>query len=284
VVPYTRGPELSRPPAHIEAEVRVLVENGAREITLLGQNVNAYRARGEDGEAWSLARLIAYLAHIDGLQRIRYTTSHPREMSDELIAAHGAIGKLMPFLHLPVQSGSDHVLERMNRRHKADDYLRIVERLRRARPDVAFSSDFIVGFPGESDRDFESTLALIREVGFAQSFSFKYSVRPGTPAASLPGQIPENVKSARLQLLQKLLMEGQDAFNAAALGRIMPVLFEKLGRGPGQAVGRSPFLHPVHVADAAGLIGQIRDVYIEAVTANSLRGTLACVPQKAPVQ
>ena len=234
VVPYTRGAEESRPAAAILAEGRRLVAAGAREITLLGQNVNAYHGEGPDGRSWSLARLIAALAEIDGLARIRYTTSHPRDMADDLIAAHGAIDKLMPFLHLPVQSGSDAVLEAMNRRHRADDYRRIVERLRAARPDIALSSDFIVGFPGESDEDFRATMALVREIGFAQAFSFKYSPRPGTPAASMRRQVKDGVKGERLAELQALLAAQAASFNQATVGRVLPVLLE------GEAAARRP--------------------------------------------
>src|SRR5665213_701621 len=274
VVPYTRGAELSRPVAQIADEARRLVGKGAREITLLGQNVNAFNGAGPDGAAWSLAKLIAHLAKIEGLARLRYMTSHPRDMGDDLIAAHGEIAELMPFLHLPVQSGSDAILAAMNRQHSAAHYLDLVARIREARPDIALSSDFIVGFPGETEADFEATIALISEVGYAQSYSFKYSPRPGTPAASLK-QIPENVKDERLARLQKLLLSQQDAFNRAAESRILPVLFGKPGREKGQGIGRSPYLHPVHVAGAEQLIGQIRDVRIQTMTANSLRGVLA---------
>jgi tRNA-2-methylthio-N6-dimethylallyladenosine synthase len=273
VVPYTRGAELSRPVTQIADEARRLVEKGAREITLLGQNVNAFRGAGPDGETWSLAQLIRHLAAIEGLARIRYMTSHPRDMGDDLIAAHGEIAQLMPYLHLPVQSGSDAILSAMNRQHSAAHYLDLVARIRKARPDIALSSDFIVGFPGETDADFEATMELVRAVGYAQSYSFKYSPRPGTPAATLK-QIPEAVKDARLARLQALLLSQQDAFNKAAESKILPVLFEKPGREKGQGIGRSPYLHPVHVADGAALIGQIRDVRIETMTANSLRGVL----------
>jgi tRNA-2-methylthio-N6-dimethylallyladenosine synthase len=275
VVPYTRGAEYSRPVAQIEAEARRMVARGAREITLLGQNVNAYSGESGGGERCSLAKLIRHLAKIDGLERIRFTTSHPRDMSDDLIAAHGEIDKLMPYLHLPVQSGSDRILEAMNRQHTREDYFERVARVRKVRPDIALSSDFIVGFPGETDEDFEDTLALVREVGFASAFSFKYSPRPGTPAASARKQIAEDVKDARLQTLQALLFSQQTAFNASCAGRTMPVLFEKPGRKPGQAIGRSPYLQPVHVEGAAGLIGQIRGVQIEGGTQNSLKGVFA---------
>jgi tRNA-2-methylthio-N6-dimethylallyladenosine synthase len=280
VVPYTRGSEYSRPVAQIECEARGLVEKGVREITLLGQNVNAYRGSGPDGGPWSLARLIRRLADIDGLERLRYTTSHPRDMGDDLIAAHGEIEKLMPYLHLPVQSGSDRILEAMNRQHTRDDYLRLVGRIRGRRADLALSSDFIVGFPGETDEDFADTLGLVREVGYAQAFSFKYSARPGTPAAAAPRQVPGDVKDARLQELQALLMRQQHDFNASCAGRTMSVLFEKPGRKPGQAIGRSPYLQPIHVEDAAHLIGEIRDVRIEAVFPNSLKGALVSNPAR----
>jgi tRNA-2-methylthio-N6-dimethylallyladenosine synthase len=274
VVPYTRGAEHSRAPEAVIAEARALVAGGVREIVLLGQNVNAYRGEGADEKTWSLARLCAALAEIKSLARIRYTTSHPRDMGDDLIAAHRDNEKLMPFLHLPVQSGSDTVLVAMNRQHRAEDYLRLIERIRAARPDIALSSDFIVGHPGESDADFEATLALVRGIGFAQTFSFKYSKRPGTPAAAAMKQVSEKVKDERLQALQKLLLEQQNAFNDAAIGRTMDVLFEKLGREQGQFVGRSPWLHPVHV-EGEDLIGKILPVTIIARTANSLKGLLA---------
>jgi tRNA-2-methylthio-N6-dimethylallyladenosine synthase len=275
VVPYTRGAEYSRPVDEIVREARGLAAQGVREITLLGQNVNAYCGAGPDGEVWSLAQLLHRLSAIDGIERLRYTTSHPRDMSDDLIAAHGALDKLMPYLHLPVQAGSDRVLVAMNRQHKRDDYLRLVARLRQARSDLALSSDFIVGFPGETDEDFESTLSLVREVGYAQAFSFKYSARPGTPAASALRHVPEDVKVARLAELQALLASQQAAFNAGCAGRMMPVLFEKPGRKKGQAVGRSPYLQPVHVESAAALIGEIRNVRIDDVLPNSMKGVLA---------
>ncbi len=274
VVPYTRGPEFSRPPERIADEARRLAARGVKEITLLGQNVNAYRAIASDGQSYGLAQLIRLLAGIDGIERLRYTTSHPRDMSEELIAAHGDIASLMPHLHLPVQSGSDRILAAMNRQHTAERYLDLVARIRRARRDIALSSDFIVGFPGETDADFEATLGLVRAVGYAQAFSFKYSARPGTPAAAAARQIPESVKSDRLQVLQALLATQQAAFNTRSRGRVMSVLFEKPGLRPGQAVGRSPWLQPVHVANARALIGQIRDVRIAEVMPNSLRGEL----------
>jgi tRNA-2-methylthio-N6-dimethylallyladenosine synthase len=274
VVPYTRGAEYSRPVAEILREAAILCGKGAREIVLLGQNVNAYRGQGPDGEIWSLARLIAALADIDGIARLRYTTSHPRDMREDLIRAHRNIEKLMPYLHLPVQSGSDKVLGAMNRRHGREDYLRLIERIRTARPDIAISGDFIVGFPGETDHDFRDTLALVREVRYAQAFSFKYSARPGTPAAAARKQIPDAMKDARLQELQALLSEQQDMFNAACEGRVLPVLFEKPGRKKGQALGRTPYLQPVHADGAERLIGRIAEVRIEAALPNSLKGVL----------
>jgi len=281
VVPYTRGSEFSRPVAQIESEARRLVARGACEITLLGQNVNAYRGEGPDGSAWSLARLLHRLATIDGLERLRYTTSHPRDMADDLIAAHGDLTQLMPYLHLPVQSGSDAVLDAMNRGHTADAYRRLVERIRKARPDIALSSDFIVGFPGESDKDFEATLSLVRDVGFAQSYSFKYSKRPGTPAAAARKQVSEETKAARLQVLQTLLLEQRLAFDESCKGRTMDVLFEKPGRRPGQATGRSPYQQPVHADGAQSLIGTVQRVRIDAIFPNSLKGTLVPARQEA---
>jgi tRNA-2-methylthio-N6-dimethylallyladenosine synthase len=275
VVPYTRGAEFSRPVAAVLAEAERLIDGGAREITLLGQNVNAYHGVGLDGEIWGLGRLARVLGDLPGLQRVRYTTSHPRDMSDELIAAHRDVEVLMPFLHLPVQSGADTILEAMNRGHTIDDYRRIIDRLRVARPDIALSSDFIVGFPGESDADFEASLALIREIGFAQCYSFKYSKRPGTPGAVLRGQIPEDVKSARLLILQNLVEQGQRRFNADCVGRVLPVLFERTGRYPGQLVGRSPYLQGVHAAAPLRCQGKVMPVRITGISTNSLAGEIA---------
>jgi tRNA-2-methylthio-N6-dimethylallyladenosine synthase len=283
VVPYTRGAEMSRPVEEIAAEARRLVTAGVREITLLGQNVNAYHGRapsrfvGKAGSTseWGLGRLARHLAEIDGLERVRYTTSHPRDMDDELIEAHRDLPQLMPFLHLPVQSGSDRVLAAMNRQHRVADFLTIVERLRAARPDLALSSDFIVGFPGETEADFDATLALVRQVEFAMAYSFKYSARPGTPAAALPAQVPEEVRSERLDRLQALLREQQLAFNRAMIGRRLPVLLEKPGRHPGQLIGRSPYLQSVHLNAAETLIGRIVPVDILALAPNSLAGRLA---------
>jgi len=273
VVPYTRGAEFSRPPEDIEKEARRLVQSGVREVTLLGQNVNAYRADGRDGKVWGLAQLIRRLAEIRGLDRLRYTTSHPRDMDDELIAVHGEIEKLMPYLHLPVQSGSDRVLAAMNRQHSREDYFQLVERIRATRKDIALSSDFIVGFPGETDKDFEDTMDLVRRVVFAGAYSFKYSPRPGTPA-STERQLPEDIKNERLQALQAILFEQQSAFNKSCEGKAFSILFEKPGRKEAQAVGRSPYLQPVHVDGALPLIGKLREVRIAAALPNSLKGVL----------
>jgi len=275
VVPYTRGTEYSRPAGEVIAEARRLVAGGAREITLLGQNVNAYHGAAPDGGEWRLGELLGALAAITGLARLRYTTSHPLDVDEGLVAAHRDVPALMPFLHLPVQSGSDRVLKAMHRRHTAADYRATVERLRKARPDLALSSDFIVGFPGESDDDFRATLDLVRDVGFAQAFSFKYSPRPGTPAALAADQVPEPVKAERLARLQALLGEQQRAFNRSSVGRFLPVLFEKPGRHEGQLVGRSPYLQPVHAQAPAALVGEIVPVRIVAAQPNSLAGELA---------
>jgi tRNA-2-methylthio-N6-dimethylallyladenosine synthase len=274
VVPYTRGAEFSRSVAEVVAEAERLVAAGAAEITLLGQNVNAYHGAAPDGASWGLGRLLRRLARIEGLERLRYTTSHPRDMDDELIAAHGELDKLMPYLHLPLQSGADPVLEAMNRRHNVAGYRRIVERLRAVRPDLALSSDFIVGFPGETDRDFAETLRLVSEIGFAQAYSFKYSPRPGTPAAAAAGQVPEPVKSERLAVLQALLNEQQMAFNRSSEGQTMAVLLERAGRRSGQLLGRSPYMQAVHVAASRRLHGRIVTVRIDRGFANSLAGTV----------
>jgi tRNA-2-methylthio-N6-dimethylallyladenosine synthase len=275
VVPYTRGAEVSRPVAAILAEARQLLAAGAKELVLLGQNVNAYHGEGPDGRSWSLARLLEALAELDGLVRLRYTTSHPRDMSDDLIEAHGRIPQLAPYLHLPVQSGSDAVLEAMNRGYTAADYRRIVDRLRAVRPDLALSSDFIVGFPGEREADFEATLELVRAVGFAQAYSFKFSARPGTSAASMRGQVKEAVKAERLQRLQALLAEQARAFNEATVGRSVPVLIDGPGRHPGQVVGRTPWQQPVHL-DGTGLQpGDLVTVTITGSHPHSLAGRRA---------
>jgi len=274
VVPYTRGNEASRSPERILSEAEGLIAQGVKEITLIGQNVNAYHGRGTDGREWTLPRLVARLAEIPELMRIRYTTSHPRDMDGELIEAHRDIEKLMPFLHLPVQSGSDRMLEEMNRKHTRADYLRIIERARKARPDMAFSSDFIVGFPGETDQDFEDTLALVREVGYAHCFTFKYSPRPGTPAAEMAGQIPEDVKTERLYRLQELIEAQQHEFNLSCVGKELDVLFEKPGRHEGQIVGRSPYLQPVPVIAPKSIIGSVARVRINELRTYSLIGEL----------
>ncbi len=275
VVPYTRGAEYSRPASAVLAEARQLLAAGAIEITLLGQNVNAYHGEAADGSTWSLARLIRALSEIDGVARIRYTTSHPRDMDDDLIAAHGDVPQLMPYLHLPVQSGSDRILEAMNRRHGRDLFLRLVDRLRHAQSDLALSSDFIVGFPGESDADFDETMRLIDEVGFASAFSFKYSRRPGTPGSAMPDQVPETVKAARLAALQALLARQARAFNASKVGATVPVLFAETGRKPGQIVGKTPWLQSVYADGDPRLIGRIVDVRLTEGHANSLAGEIA---------
>jgi len=272
VVPYTRGAEVSRPADRILREARELVEKGVREITLLGQNVNAYHGEGE-GRTWSLARLIRALAEVDGLERIRFTTSHPNDMSDDLIAAHGEIEKLMPYLHLPVQSGSDRILKRMNRQHTAEEYLRLIERIRAARPDILISGDFIVGFPEETAADFEATVDLIRAVNYGQAFSFKYSPRPGTPAAERP-QVDPSEASDRLQRLQALINAQAAAVMQGMVGREVGVLFEKPGRMAGQMVGKSDHLHAVHVTAEGIAPGDLRRVRIIEAGPNSLAGVL----------
>ena len=274
VVPYTRGPEYSRPGADVIREARQLVAGGARGITLLGQNVNAYHGASPDRGEWGLGELIRALADVPELDRIRYTTSHPRDVDNALIAAHRDVPQLMPFLHLPVQSGSDRILAAMNRRHTADQYKGTVERLRAARADLTLSSDFIVGYPGESDADFRATFDLVHEIGFAQAFSFKYSPRPGTPAAEAEDQVPELVKAERLAELQALLQRQQRAFNESCVGRAMPVLFEKPGRHAGQLVGRSPYLQAVHADAPTDRIGEIVPVRIEEAGPNSLAGSI----------
>ncbi|MGY6550083.1 MAG: tRNA (N6-isopentenyl adenosine(37)-C2)-methylthiotransferase MiaB [Roseinatronobacter sp.] len=276
VVPYTRGAEVSRPAARVLAEAEALVARGVREITLLGQNVNAYHGAGPAGDTWGLARLIRELARIEGLARIRFTTSHPNDMEDDLIAAHGNEPKLMPYLHLPVQSGSDRILKAMARKHTAAQYLDLIARLRAARPDLLLSGDFIVGFPGETDRDFEDTLALVRAVGYGQAYSFKYSSRPGTPAAE-KAPVPEAVASERLQRLQTLLTAQQRAAQEAMVGREVSVLFEKPGRLQGQMVGKSGHLHAVHVSDPRAQPGQIARVKITASAPNSLAGEIVAL-------
>jgi tRNA-2-methylthio-N6-dimethylallyladenosine synthase len=275
VVPYTRGAEYSRPVEQLLTEARGLVAQGVRELTLLGQNVNAYHGTAADGTEIGLGALCRLLAEIEGLEQIRYTTSHPRDLDDALIAAHADLSALMPFLHLPVQSGSDRILRAMNRGHTAADYLAKVARLKEANPDLALSSDFIVGFPGETDADFEATLNLVREVGFVQAYSFKYSPRPGTPAAAMGEQVPEPVKVERLARLQELLMDQQRAFNVACVGREMTILLDRPGQKDGQMVGRSPYMQPVHViVPDESYYGRLVRLKITSATASSLTGQL----------
>lgn len=273
VVPYTRGAEVSRPVDRILQEARELVERGVREITLLGQNVNAYHGTGHDDTEWSLARLIWALDKVDGLERIRFTTSHPNDMTDDLIEAHGTCSKLMPYLHLPVQAGSDKILKRMNRSHTRESYMRLIERIREARPDILLSGDFIVGFPEETEEDFEATLDLIRTVRFGQAYSFKYSTRPGTPAAERD-QLPEDIKTERLHRLQNLLAQQQKSIQDEMVGKTVNVLLEREGRFAGQMVGKSEYLHAVHVNTETAKVGDICQVRITQSNRNSLNGDL----------
>jgi tRNA-2-methylthio-N6-dimethylallyladenosine synthase len=270
VVPYTRGSEVSRPVQQIVDEAWRLVDGGVREITLLGQNVNAWRAEGPKGGEWSLGDLLYRLAEIPGLARLRYTTSHPRDMDDRLIEAHRNLRTLMPYLHLPVQAGSDRILKAMNRRHTGAEYLRLIERIREARPDIAIAGDFIVGFPGETDKDFEDTLRLVEDVNYAQAYSFKYSTRPGTPGADLGDQVPEEVKAERLERLQALLLKQQAEFAKSCVGKVIDLLLEKPGRMPGQIIGRSPWLQSVNVDAKTSQIGDIIQVRISGTGPNSL--------------
>jgi len=274
VVPYTRGAEFSRPAPEIIAEVERLAARGAREITLLGQNVNAYHGAGLDGQPWRLAKLLRRLAQVPAIERLRYTTSHPLDMDDELIALFADEPKLMPYLHLPFQAGSDRILKAMNRRHRASDYEAVIAKVRAARPDIALSTDIIVGFPGETDEDFEATLALAAKIRFAQAFMFKYSARPGTPAADIALQVPEPVKRERLHALQVVIERDRHAFDRSMIGRRLDVLFEGPGRKPGQIAGRSPYLQAVHVEGDEGLIGQTAAVDILASSPNSLTGVI----------
>jgi len=278
VVPYTRGSEFSRPVAQIMTEIERLAAAGVQDVTLIGQNVNAYHGEGPDGRIWGLARLMHRVAEVPGVHRIRYTTSHPRDMDDDLIAAHRDLPQVMPFLHLPVQAGSDRILAAMNRKHTADEYRRLIERIRAARPDIALSSDFIVGFPGESDADFEDTIALVDEIGFASSYSFKYSPRPGTPAADLREQVPAAVMDERLQRLQARIEHHRQAFNHAMVGRTVEVLLERAGRHPGQLAGKSPYLQAVQIETDANQIGDKVQVVIERAGSNSLFGRKAGAP------
>jgi tRNA-2-methylthio-N6-dimethylallyladenosine synthase len=274
VVPYTRGAEFSRSVTEIVAEVERLAARGAREITLLGQNVNAYHGQGPDGRPWPLAKLLRRLAQVPAIERLRYTTSHPLDMDDDLIALFADEPKLMPYLHLPFQAGSNRILKAMNRRHRASDYERVIANIRAARPDIALSTDIIVGFPGETDEDFAATMALAARARFAQAFTFKYSARPGTPAASLERQVPDEVKRERLHALQSLIDRDRHAFDRTMIGRRLDVLFEGNGRKPGQIAGRSPYLQAVHVEGPEGLIGQIAAVDILASSPNSLTGVI----------
>src|SRR5688572_17949439 len=274
VVPYTRGMEYSRAVADVEREAQALVASGVRELTLLGQNVNGYHGVGPDGSTYSLADLIRHLAQINGLERLRYTTSHPRDMSDDLIAAHAGEKKLMPYLHLPFQSGADRILAAMNRKHTAREYVDLVGRIRAAQPDLVLSTDIIVGFPGETDEEFEETLAVFAEVGFAAAYSFKYSPRPGTPAEKLGDQIAEDVKSERLARLQRQIERQQKEFAVRCVGRTLPVLFEKPGRRPGQLIGRSPYLQSVHAEAPANMLGRLVPVEISSFGPNSLAGVI----------
>ncbi|MBI1360570.1 MAG: tRNA (N6-isopentenyl adenosine(37)-C2)-methylthiotransferase MiaB [Alphaproteobacteria bacterium] len=277
VVPYTRGAEFSRAADAIAAEARQLARQGVKEIVLIGQNVNAWHGAppsGDAGRGWGLGQLIRHIARIGGVERVRYTTSHPLDMDDDLIATHAEVDQLAPFLHLPVQSGSDRILKAMNRRHSAAEYLRIIEQVRAARPDIALASDFIVGFPGESERDFEATLDLVREVRFSQAYAFKYSRRPGTPAAGMDLQVDEAVKEERLARLLDLLQRQAQTFNDATVGRRLPVLFTRAGKHSDQALGYSPYMQPVHVDNGAGLIGRIAEAEIVAATMSSLTGRI----------
>jgi tRNA-2-methylthio-N6-dimethylallyladenosine synthase len=283
VVPYTRGAEQSRPVEQVLAEARNLVDAGVRELTLLGQNVNAYHGLDARGRTVGLGELCARLAELDGLARIRYTTSHPADMSDELIKAHRDNPKLMPYLHLPVQSGSDRILKAMNRRHTVADYRRIIEQIKTARPDMAMSGDFIVGFPGETDDDFEQTLSIVREVGYASAYTFKYSPRPGTPGATMENQVPQDHMSARLSALNDLITTQMRGFAKSVVGRTLDVLIEKKGRMPGQIGGRSPYLQAVHMAGPESLIGTVQPVLIVAAGNNSIEGKIVTHAERNPV-
>ncbi|MGY3619611.1 tRNA (N6-isopentenyl adenosine(37)-C2)-methylthiotransferase MiaB [Bradyrhizobium sp. USDA 10063] len=275
VVPYTRGAEVSRPVTRIIEDVTRLADNGVREITLIGQNVNAYHGEGPDGRSWPLGKLLERLAAIPGVLRLRYSTSHPRDVEDSLIEAHRDLPALMPFVHLPVQSGSDRILTAMNRKHTADDYRRVIDRLRTARQDIAFSSDFIVGFPGESREDFSATLALVTQIGYAAAYSFKYSPRPGTPAADMQEMVPAAEMDERLERLQNLIDSQQSAFNKAAIGTTVDVLFERAGRNPGQIVGRTAYLQPAHVMASSDIVGKVLPVRIDSLERYSLLGEIA---------
>ncbi|WP_375786214.1 tRNA (N6-isopentenyl adenosine(37)-C2)-methylthiotransferase MiaB [Bradyrhizobium sp. Pha-3] len=275
VVPYTRGAEVSRPVAKIIDDVKQLADNGVREFTLIGQNVNAYHGEGPDGRVWPLGKLLQRLAEIPGVTRLRYSTSHPRDVDDDLITAHRDLPQLMPFVHLPVQSGADRILAAMNRKHTADDYRRVIDRFRAARQDIAFSSDFIVGFPGETREEFSATLALVTQIGYAAAYSFKYSPRPGTPAAEMRETVSAAEMDERLGRLQELIDSQQSAFNRAAIGTTVDVLFERAARNPGQIVGRTAYLQPAHVMASPDIIGQVLPVRIDSLERYSLIGELA---------
>ncbi len=286
VVPYTRGAEVSRPVARIIDDVKRLVDNGVREISVIGQNVNAYHGEGPDGRPWPLGRLMHRIAEIPGVERLRYSTSHPRDVDDSLIEAHRDLPALMPFVHLPVQSGSDRILAAMNRKHTADDYRAVIDRFRDARQDIAFSSDFIVGFPGETEEDFSATLALVTQIGYAAAYSFKYSPRPGTPAADMQETVSPEVMDERLERLQILIDSQQSAFNLAAIGTTVDVLFERPARNEGQIVGRTAYLQPAHVMASPDIIGKVLPVRIESLERYSLLGRLAspaAIAQRAPM-
>jgi tRNA-2-methylthio-N6-dimethylallyladenosine synthase len=275
VVPYTRGAEVSRPVAKIVDDVKRLADNGVREITLIGQNVNAYHGEGVDGRSWPLGRLLHRLAEIHGIARLRYSTSHPNDVDETLIAAHRDLPALMPFVHLPVQSGSDRILAAMNCKHTGRDYRKVIDRFRAARQDIAFSSDFIVGFPGETEEDFAATLALVTQIGYAAAYSFKYSPRPGTPGAEMRETVSAADMDERLARLQELIDSQQSAFNKAAIGSTVDVLFERAARNPGQIVGRTAYLQPAHVMAPTDIIGQVLPVRIESLERYSLLGALA---------
>ena len=281
VVPYTRGAEVSRPVTRIADDVRRLADNGVREITLIGQNVNAYHGEGPDGRPWPLGTLLRHLAEIPGILRLRYSTSHPRDVDETLIEAHRDLPSLMPFVHLPVQSGSDRILAAMNRKHTADNYRRVIDRFRAARQDIAFSSDFIVGFPGETEEDFAATLALVTQIGYAGAYSFKYSPRPGTPAADMQEMVSAADMDERLVRLQELIDSQQSAFNMATIGSTVDVLFERAARNPGQIVGRTAYLQPAHVMASDDIIGQVLPVTVASLERYSLLGALAA-PARQP--
>lgn len=272
VVPYTRGAEYSRPVAEVLKEARRLIDTGTLELNLLGQNVNSYHGEDENGKERNLAYLLRRVAELDGLKRLRYTTSYPADVDDDLIACHRDIDILMPYLHLPIQSGSDKILKAMNRRHNSSDYLRIVEKLQNANPNLRMSSDFIVGFPGESDADFQATLDVVNRIKYIQAYSFKYSRRPGTPAAVMDNQVEEKVKKERLEILQSLLFSYQESFNKSCVGKIMPVLFEQKGRHKGQLIGRTPYMQNLHIKTKDDNLNKIMDVEVIDATTNSLSG------------